>query len=601
MTKLLIQNVYSIEKVQINFEFSEHGNPKPLIIVGENGSGKTTILSTIADAIYEISNVKYSSEFALHKDHETRAYWRLVGGGSQRLGSNFYLSVIEFLHEELHFNYFHKSGQVEWDDARQTYPNTIEIIISDTNLKGIIGVSDEISEKFTKDQVNLFFPAFRFEYPGWVNPKYDVDDSRTSMDFRKSKSELFAAISAKKNNEWIRNVIDDAVPSFHWLMNKPIIPITIGGLDQIGVPISIIDSNALDLIFAMNRDLSNAFCEPARFFRPKGSPSVSLVFSGKLKSVDMSHLSSGESSLVNIYLSICRNYYQDNTSFILPCDIQGIVIIDEIETHAHSRMQKEMLPELIKIFPKIQFVITTHSALFVLGLNDTLGEDHYSLFDASENFIISSERYKEFESSYSYFKKTKLHEEEIERKIIASEKPLVLFEGKTDVIYIKAALMALGEENILDLIDIDFVGQDQDTRGSKGSGATFLKSIMNSAINNPKLYNRNLLLYFDSDKRQPDYIGAKLRVRTMNSNSLNTTVEDGVENLLLLKDISADIESFYDKKTYKKRNGSRFTEDVLDKNKFAEHFTRKYLDKASYINFAHIIGEIKALLDINEH
>jgi energy-coupling factor transporter ATP-binding protein EcfA2 len=47
-------------------------------------------------------------------------------------------------------------------------------------------------------------------------------------------------------------------------------------------------------------------------------------------------------------------------------DLEGIVIIDEIETHLHVDLQKKILPFLCDFFPKIQFIVSTHSP-FVLS------------------------------------------------------------------------------------------------------------------------------------------------------------------------------------------------------------------------------------------
>lgn len=47
-------------------------------------------------------------------------------------------------------------------------------------------------------------------------------------------------------------------------------------------------------------------------------------------------------------------------------NIQGVVLIDEIETHLHIDLQKKILPFLTSFFPKIQFIVTTHSP-FVLS------------------------------------------------------------------------------------------------------------------------------------------------------------------------------------------------------------------------------------------
>lgn len=47
-------------------------------------------------------------------------------------------------------------------------------------------------------------------------------------------------------------------------------------------------------------------------------------------------------------------------------DLEGIVLIDEIETHLHVELQKKIVPILTDLFPNIQFIMTTHSP-FVLN------------------------------------------------------------------------------------------------------------------------------------------------------------------------------------------------------------------------------------------
>lgn len=42
-------------------------------------------------------------------------------------------------------------------------------------------------------------------------------------------------------------------------------------------------------------------------------------------------------------------------------DVEGIVLIDELETHLHIGLQKTLLPFLTGFFPKIQFIVSTHS------------------------------------------------------------------------------------------------------------------------------------------------------------------------------------------------------------------------------------------------
>ncbi len=54
-------------------------------------------------------------------------------------------------------------------------------------------------------------------------------------------------------------------------------------------------------------------------------------------------------------------------------EISGIVIIDEIEKHLHPLLQRRIIKHLYDKFPKIQFIISTHSPLCVSGTAD-IGE-----------------------------------------------------------------------------------------------------------------------------------------------------------------------------------------------------------------------------------
>ncbi|AXD13110.1 AAA family ATPase [Salmonella enterica] len=44
--------------------------------------------------------------------------------------------------------------------------------------------------------------------------------------------------------------------------------------------------------------------------------------------------------------------------------IEGIVIIDEIDLNLHIEYAKNAVPELLRLFPKVQFIITSHSPFF---------------------------------------------------------------------------------------------------------------------------------------------------------------------------------------------------------------------------------------------
>lgn len=42
-------------------------------------------------------------------------------------------------------------------------------------------------------------------------------------------------------------------------------------------------------------------------------------------------------------------------------EAQGTVVIDEVDLHLHPRWQRDVLPSLLRAFPRLQFVVSTHS------------------------------------------------------------------------------------------------------------------------------------------------------------------------------------------------------------------------------------------------
>lgn len=81
---------------------------------------------------------------------------------------------------------------------------------------------------------------------------------------------------------------------------------------------------------------------------------------------NLNQLSDGYSAILSIVTELIMRMEEHKAKSY---DVQGIVLIDEIETHLHIDLQKKVLPFLTSFFPKIQFIVTTHSP-FVLSSID---------------------------------------------------------------------------------------------------------------------------------------------------------------------------------------------------------------------------------------
>lgn len=81
---------------------------------------------------------------------------------------------------------------------------------------------------------------------------------------------------------------------------------------------------------------------------------------------DFNTLSSGYAAVFDIINDLIMRVEKkgDNT--------EGIVLIDEIETHLHLELQKEILPFLTKLYPNIQFIVSTHSPFILSSVDNAV-------------------------------------------------------------------------------------------------------------------------------------------------------------------------------------------------------------------------------------
>lgn len=144
-------------------------------------------------------------------------------------------------------------------------------------------------------------------------------------------------------------------------------------------------------------------------------------------------LSDGYSSIIyivsDLILRMDRNWLLGESLSQYNC--QGIVLIDELETHLHIELQKKILPFLTEFFPNIQFIVTTHSPYILNSISnakaydlerhieldnlsvfssDDLAEGYFEVDEYSDKLKKNLERYEELCS-----KKELTEEERAER------------------------------------------------------------------------------------------------------------------------------------------------------------------------------------------
>lgn len=77
--------------------------------------------------------------------------------------------------------------------------------------------------------------------------------------------------------------------------------------------------------------------------------------------LNSAQMSEGERSLLALVGDIAWRLIRLNKHMDNPLNGTGIVLIDEIDLHLHPQWQRTLIPGLVKTFPNIQFILTTHS------------------------------------------------------------------------------------------------------------------------------------------------------------------------------------------------------------------------------------------------
>jgi hypothetical protein len=118
---------------------------------------------------------------------------------------------------------------------------------------------------------------------------------------------------------------------------------------------------------------------------PSGSPPSGIHFtvSGR-DDVDAIDLPDGYRSAASWIADLCAIWCEkapDLAASANPADMHAIVLIDEIDLHLHPSLQRALIPRLRKTFPKVQWIVTSHSPLVLAN------------FDANEIMALDRDSY----------------------------------------------------------------------------------------------------------------------------------------------------------------------------------------------------------------
>lgn len=85
----------------------------------------------------------------------------------------------------------------------------------------------------------------------------------------------------------------------------------------------------------------------------------------------------------------CKRMFELYPDAENPLQEEAVVLVDEIDLHLHPKWQRDLVPTLSKIFPNVQFIVTTHSPHVLQSMEDV---NLYVLRRNAESGEIEAER-----------------------------------------------------------------------------------------------------------------------------------------------------------------------------------------------------------------
>lgn len=496
LEKIIFDNRAPFEHLEIDFK-----NNGVNVITAINGKGKTTILSHIADAFYELARPAYPQEF---EGKENKLY---------RVSSPLY-NITSSKPSIVYFRF--KDGEDIYDyiDVRdictkEQYDTAIDVDnkIDYNNFKRRLKQqnfskywniqNNDIRKKMFEQNVLTYFPSYRFELPAYLNDsysnplKYSIKSKFSG--YLPNQIEVISDITSFSN--WLLDVLLDLKNGERIQLFKDgknnVFPITIPAQENI-------------VLTNLNNILSNTLSSKkyqgsVRFGIGKRNGGMARI--AVMNDVDdeqhyqicpsIFQLSSGELALISIFGEIIHQ--ADNNENNIPLEkIKGIVVIDEIEKHLHITLQKEILPKMFALFPNVQFIVSSHSPFLNMGLAAELSGKHM-IFDLDHNGISCSATKNDlYEEVYNLMigennRFAKLCQD-LTVKLESLTKPLIITEGKTDIKHILKAKEKLG---VTDL-DFDVIQDNQQPDGDSN-----LQKLLEQAAH---IGNKNIIIgVFDRD------------------------------------------------------------------------------------------------------
>lgn len=339
LEKLKLHNFRCYEKLEIDF------NRQLTVLVGKNGSGKTTVLEAIAIALgtwfvgFNIVNAKGINK---RTDPLRKAYQI---GATDDVQTQFPVEIEAWGKIEES-----KDQILHW--KRELYTPTGTMTTKDA--KEIVEYAAEYQKAISEGRTDIYLPMVAYYGTGRL------------WDYHRQKRTDVFKVSSRTNG-----YIDclDGTANVKLMMDW----FQIMTINKYQRQEENLESNPeLDTVYlAMEKCLTNlSGYSDVKIRYNMGTQELDVYYSEQDKQrmrIPLNQLSDGYKRMISLVADIAYRMATLNpqlgTEVLSKGD--GVVLIDEVDLHLHPAWQQKVIDNLMNIFPKVQFIVSTHAPAII--------------------------------------------------------------------------------------------------------------------------------------------------------------------------------------------------------------------------------------------